>query len=516
MNFPKHTEFVRLTDNEPLTVVCSALADFLWEDFVREARPNVTYLIDHYNIKKLSRFGKEVFERLYNADDVTWVVSNDNIEEHFRAVQNGDTTEFPRGYKPENAIWYVTMGFLSSAPTWPDLVSRSYGNQFNAGNNAVNILNKISDLLENLIENQELDTQLVFGSAEKLEKLRERFQEAQAQNDQATMQKIRAEARELKQLIEEAVMKLGSKLEPKVSEAVDQANRESEQLEDMMSKFFGDSNGTGSHAGDLAKKRELAKRLDGNRQLKLLAKRLGALRMIWQQRKRAKVTKSKYEAISGAVFSNDITRAYPVDLALAASDKGRALFALKFSQKTLLTKDYDSHCKNIGKGPIIIYVDSSGSMNGENEVWSKAITIVIAEEAAKENREVQIYLFDSQIGQGVTLKDNKKLNTELLDFVTTWRLGGGTSFNNVIRHAIDEAEKHQRSDILMITDGHSEVQDFNLRKLGLAKQRTGLVWSTICIGTDVPSIVSKFSDDSYAVDISAEASTIDVIQKCLH
>jgi hypothetical protein len=51
MELQKNSEFVRLVHNEPLTLVCSALADFLWEDFVRDTRPNVTYLIDTYNIK---------------------------------------------------------------------------------------------------------------------------------------------------------------------------------------------------------------------------------------------------------------------------------------------------------------------------------------------------------------------------------------------------------------------------------------------------------------------------------
>jgi hypothetical protein len=83
MELQKNSEFVRLVHNEPLTLVCSALADFLWEDFVRDTRPNVTYLIDTYNIKQLSRFGKEVFERLYNADEVKWLVTEDAFEEYF-------------------------------------------------------------------------------------------------------------------------------------------------------------------------------------------------------------------------------------------------------------------------------------------------------------------------------------------------------------------------------------------------------------------------------------------------
>ena len=110
MNLQKNSEFVRLVNNEPLTLVCSALADFLWEDFVRDTKPNVTYLVNTYNIKQLSRFGKEVFERLYSADEVKWLISDEDFEQYFRAICNGDTTKTPKGYKPENAIWYSIMG----------------------------------------------------------------------------------------------------------------------------------------------------------------------------------------------------------------------------------------------------------------------------------------------------------------------------------------------------------------------------------------------------------------------
>ena len=123
MELQKNSEFVRLVHNEPLTLVCSALADFLWEDFVRDTRPNVTYLIDTYNIKQLSRFGKEVFERLYNADEVKWLVTEDAFEEYFRKMCDGDSSATPKGYKPENAIWYSIMNDLSQAAAWPTLFS---------------------------------------------------------------------------------------------------------------------------------------------------------------------------------------------------------------------------------------------------------------------------------------------------------------------------------------------------------------------------------------------------------
>jgi len=69
-----NTEFLRLVNNEPLVLAVSALSDFLWDDFIRDARPIVKYLEDKYNIKQLSRFGKELFDFLYNGGQVTTVI----------------------------------------------------------------------------------------------------------------------------------------------------------------------------------------------------------------------------------------------------------------------------------------------------------------------------------------------------------------------------------------------------------------------------------------------------------
>ena len=73
-------DYLRLTHNEPLVLAVSALSDFLWEDFVRDTQPTVKYLIEQYNIRQLSRFGKEVFDFLYNGGAVTPLISLEDVE----------------------------------------------------------------------------------------------------------------------------------------------------------------------------------------------------------------------------------------------------------------------------------------------------------------------------------------------------------------------------------------------------------------------------------------------------
>jgi len=512
----KRQEILRLNDNQPLTLACSALADFLWEDFICDAKPQVKYLADHYNINQLSRFGKEIFERLYTGDDVNWLVTLDAWEEYFRAKQNGAGAVYPRGYKPEDALWYSLMEDLSNSAAWSDLMVMCAGDQWNSGNTAVNIINELSEVLEELIEDlEQLIPEMLGANREKLQKLREQFQEAKEAGNDLEAAHLREEGKKLGAVAESHLLDAAEKLSSRIDDIIDKAKEETSQTNDNIGKLHGNQAGTGSHKNNLAEKKQLAKRLKNNPKLKAIAQRLGFLRRIWIERQRARKAKASFEAIAGAEFSNEVVKAFPSELALAATPQGRALFALKYSQRNLLTKDYVAHRKDLGKGPIVMYVDVSGSMSGDAELWSKAIAMLIAEEALKQKRAVQIHLFDTRIADSVSLSSDRKDNDELLDFVTTWHLGGGTSFNAVLAHAVTSAKITNKSDVLMITDGNSEVHDHTIRNLNQLKDRTGAMWSTICIGLEGQSILHRFSDEVHTVDLSKTAESIDCIQKCI-
>lgn len=515
MNLATHTEIIRLINNEPLTLSCSALADFLWEDFVRDARPLVTYLIDHYKIRQLSRFGKELFERLYSADNVNWLVTEDAYEAYFRKVCDGDVTAIPEGYKPENGIWYSIMNDLSQAAAWPELLRRSVGDQFNAGNNAINVLNELSKVIEEAISQEQFNVQLLTTAAGELENLRQQFQDAVREGDTDKANQIKQQGKALGQAINEAIQNAKDVIQSQSHRIVDNAVREHDKTKEAINSLHGDQAGTGSHKLDLEAKKQLAKKLKDNKELKSLIKKLGALRRIWSERKQARKVKDNYESITGARFGDDVTKAFPAEVALAATPEGRALFALKYAQKTLLTKDYTANRKDIGKGPVVMYIDVSGSMSGDTETWSKAIAFIVAEETLKEQREIQIHLFDTRINDSVYLDSSRKDNSALLDFVCTWSLGGGTSFNAVLTHALDKAHMDARADVLLITDGRSEVHDNYIKRLKLFKQNTGVQWNTVCINTAVPEVCKKFSDEVYSVNVYDEENAVESIQRCI-
>ncbi len=507
-------DFIRLTNAEPLTLTCSALVDFLWDDFVRDARATVNYYASRYNIKQLSRLGKEIFERLFTGDDVTWLVSLEDYETYFRTYQDTGSATLPSGYKPENGLWWSIMTDLTNAASWPDLLERCVGDQFNAGNNAVHILNLLSKVIEVALEQNPELVELLRNAGDKLKDLRDQFKKAVEKGDAEGAAKVQAQGKQLVQQLNEAFGKARQTVQPNLDEVVDEVIEESDRINEAMSQLWGSSDGKGKDAGNLQEKKNLAKKLKNNRELRQVATRLGALRRIWAERKRARAVRSDYAAVVGATFSNNVTKVFPSELALAGSEEGRALFALKYSQKTLLTKDYEAHSKHIGKGPIVMYIDVSGSMSGEREIWSKALALVIAEEAMKENRELQINLFDVSVKNTICIKPGEN-NAQLLDFVAGWTLGGGTMFTPILLHAATNTQLKDKADVLMITDGRSYVSDAAVRQVKDAKDNTGAQWFTLCIDSDAFDVCSLFSDEVYNIDISDQNKTLDIIQRCV-
>lgn len=509
-----HREFVRLAESEPLVLSVSPLSDFLWEDFVRDTRPTVKYLTDHYNIRQLSRFGKELFDYLYNGSAVTPLVSLDEVETYFRAQQDGESPSMPKGYKPESAFWVGLFADICDAPAWPQIVRRCVGDQFNSGNNAISILNELCETISQEIDAERFPTELLAEGAEQLQQIREEYLQAKKDGDNAKAAELRQKGKELGKQIEQALQKSRMEIQPQTPTLVEKAKRKAEETEKAISALAGSEAGHGEKGLDLEAKRKLAEKLARNPKLRSLAAKLGALRRAWAEQKRARRSNAAYSDIVGAKFSDAITQAFPSEIALAGTEQGRALFLMKYAQKTLLTKDYEAHIKNLEKGPVVMYIDISGSMAGDSEIWSKAIAFVISEECLKEGREVQVHLFDTEIQESITLKPKCKENPSLIEFVMAWITKGGTSFSAVINHALTKAHIDEKADILLITDGHSQVPDAFIKRLAVFKQEKGVHWNSFCIG-EASSVLTSFSDSVQVVDTSNDPEASELFQTIL-
>lgn len=225
---------------------------------------------------------------------------------------------------------------------------------------------------------------------------------------------------------------------------------------------------------------QFAKLLEQDQSLQELAEILGKqnrAQSIFEKELREKVVKktewhpqNAYRGeIKGIYFSNDISSVLPSELALMKNPATKKLFQLRFAQKQLLSFEYQRNVartreestqeevsieKKEPKGPIIICVDTSGSMQGTPENIAKTITFALAKIALEEERKCYLISFSTGI-ETLDMSDFKKGDSlqKLVRFLQM-SFNGGTDARSALQHALQmlQSNDYKTADVLMISD----------------------------------------------------------------
>lgn len=210
---------------------------------------------------------------------------------------------------------------------------------------------------------------------------------------------------------------------------------------------------------------------------KQIAELLGKMRQIEQSEKIEQVKQTVYvqspqidvnsrEEIIGLRLGRDLERVLPSELALMADDDTSILFDLKFLESKLMCfelqgVDYRNEPVEITVeqtvqedeklGPMILCVDTSGSMQGLPENIAKAMALFLASKAKSQNRPCFIINFSTSI-ETFEITDKTGI-TNLIAFLRQ-SFHGGTDAAPALRHALKmmKQENYQKADLLMISD----------------------------------------------------------------
>jgi hypothetical protein len=176
--------------------------------------------------------------------------------------------------------------------------------------------------------------------------------------------------------------------------------------------------------------------------------------------------KNSNEEISGIKLGKSIEYLLPNELALLNDSELEELFDLKYVEEKLMLFDYDSYInieqekkveefieneKDEEKGPIIICVDTSGSMSGAPERIAKAIAFCISSKAIYENRPCLLINFSTSIE---VIEFNKFSSfSDILNFLKK-SFNGGTDLIPALKYSLDkmESEKFEKADALILSD----------------------------------------------------------------
>ncbi len=233
---------------------------------------------------------------------------------------------------------------------------------------------------------------------------------------------------------------------------------------------------------------------------------LGRLRRA-EQSKREEVVKYKTkinievpdinsrEEVIGVKLGKDIENAIPQELALLADADTSILFDLKFIERRIMIyetqgmqqleieieKKKKIQVKEDEKmGPVIICVDTSGSMQGAPETIAKAVTLYMATRAASQDRSCYLINFSTGID---TMDLSGGIGLEKVISFLRKSFNGGTDVAPALSHAIEviQKEEYKQSDVLTVSDFVMPDLPENLREaISEAKEDKNKFYS-LCI-----------------------------------
>lgn len=203
--------------------------------------------------------------------------------------------------------------------------------------------------------------------------------------------------------------------------------------------------------------------------------------------------------INGLRFSNDISSVLPSELSLMNNPAANKLFQLKFAQKQLLSYDYQrmeeeqeeskekeetTIEKKEPKGPIIICVDTSGSMHGTPENIAKTITFALSKIAIEEERKCYLISFSTSI-ETLDLTDFSANPIGRLVQFLRMSFHGGTDATPALKHAVKMLSENEwkNADVLMISDFVMQTLDNDIKAQIEYAQKDNTNFHSLVIGS---------------------------------
>ena len=166
-----------------------------------------------------------------------------------------------------------------------------------------------------------------------------------------------------------------------------------------------------------------------------------------------------YEDIEGISSGNRIMDLLPSEHAIMADKQSEILFYQKFAslqlqQFSCFPKEYGAVPRSANetqKGPIIISIDTSGSMEGNPVDFARLLVVDIFKIAQQEKR--PMFLIQFSIGAQCIDLSNDNGEEELVEFLTNNR-SGGSDGEEMLKEILQQlnSETYSKADALIVSD----------------------------------------------------------------
>ncbi len=160
------------------------------------------------------------------------------------------------------------------------------------------------------------------------------------------------------------------------------------------------------------------------------------------------------EEVHSVTAGSDFAMLLPSELAALASTTAKKGFFKRLVEGELMSYDMNYRRR---RGPLVVCIDTSHSMRGDNEILSKALGLALREIAKADGRDFRAILFGGKDEQ--TILDFSADGREALIDLAEFNFGAGTNFERPLLTALDMQIQSglPHGDIVFMTDGRAEI-----------------------------------------------------------
>ena len=426
---------------------------------------------------------------------------------------------------PENAIKnecvlnYVAIKKLTTLQSFQQTKASCYGDELLSIMAAEIYLEEATNIINNVKEEHD-------KLQEEIKKLKQQLEEGEEDGEKVPHPGITMEEAQKKlDEAEEELQKLyKEKVERKLVKSADIAFNEISQVSSDMI-MWGLGNDGNFQRMPYEEKMGLIDKLKNSKKLKKIAILLGKMKELYFKGKEETPRKAQSN-LKDVELGNTISKLLPSELTKFACKRTRRMFYKDFQARKLLQHNYGTK-RTLGMGPIVALIDCSGSMDGDNEIYAKAVCLTLLEIAKNQKRAFLAVHFDSGTDPD-DLHTNRFEKDKLYDIKNIIDLaeyfgGGGTEFEPPLKRAAHEINTHRdflKADIVMLTDGCAPLSDKYLKTFLKWKEEKKIKLFSVLIdsGWTNTETLDKFSDSVATIDdVTAEKgmSTADRIFRSL-
>ena len=223
--------------------------------------------------------------------------------------------------------------------------------------------------------------------------------------------------------------------------------------------FGGQLPGTGTGLGGplpAGAIRDLSNRLRHDARLRQILMLAGRFKRIAAAKRRQKIRHGADE-IADVEQGAEIGRLLPSELVKLRHPKLRLLFMKNLIEGQAMQYQLIGNAP-LGKGPIIVALDKSGSMNGPPDIWATALALALMAEARRERRVFALLAFDHRVKHEAIVRADEPLPEAAL-FTSC---DGGTNISGAIARGLEIVKRNEgqmkKADIVLVTDGCSSTE----------------------------------------------------------